>query len=262
METKERIDLIVAWLRKRIHGRKLVVGISGGVDSSVVAALSVLSKDNKPTDVYGVLMPYGDQSVDDGLRLAKLFGITYAVVDIKPAVDMTVKSLNCLFTFAPDAPDEKCRLVLANLKARERMKCLYAVSNYLDGMVVGTGNKTEIELGYFTKYGDGGVDLEPLGDCYKLEVVAMAEVLGIPHDLAHKTPSAELWADQTDEDELGAPYANLDMMVAAIVAGRPRSDCDDLSDVGISQEVRCELMFRYFNSAHKREMPPICALNS
>jgi NAD+ synthase len=212
---------IAEWLRQRLiaagsHG--LVVGLSGGVDSAVVARLCQMAA---PGKVVGVIMPCHSDPRDeaDARLLSSHFDIPAIRVDLAPAYDRLVADLHAAVAQLPadqqpvrasDAPDIKARVPLANVKPRMRMATLYFIANQLNYLVAGTGNRSELMIGYFTKYGDGGVDLLPLASLLKSDVRAMAKELGVPEPIIEKAPSAGLWLGQTDEHEMGFTYADLE----------------------------------------------------
>jgi len=238
MDVAEKIAL---WLRQKVEEAEangLVVGMSGGVDSSVVA---VLAKRAMGENVLGLLMPCHSRPTDlEHARLvAEQFDIRTETVDLTPVYDELVNLL------PPGS-----RLAKGNLKPRLRMLTLYYYANNLNYLVAGTGNKTEIKVGYFTKYGDGGVDLLPIGDLYKTQVRELARSLGIPENIIAKPPSAGLWENQTDEGEMGITYPELDRILQALEKGTA-----DESDP-LVQRIK-EMMER---SEHKRALPPVCFL--
>jgi NAD+ synthase len=195
MNYTKLIEKIELKLKEYLGGKKAIIGISGGIDSSVVATLCAraIGKEN----VIGILMPFGNQCTDDAKLLVDYLGIENREINIEEIIGKFD-----YFKFDP--------LCLGNIKARVRMIILYSFANRLNGMVVGTSNKTENDIGYFTKYGDGGCDIEPIADIYKTEIFKLAEVLGIPKKIIEKEPSAELYDGQTDEREIGASYKEID----------------------------------------------------
>jgi len=190
---------------------KAVVGLSGGLDSSVVTFLLVkaLGKEN----VFGFIMPYGGQDTADAEEVAALLGIKAERIDILPMVD-------AYFSQVPDA--DKVRR--GNKMARERMSILYDQSHKAGALVAGTGNKTEIRLGYFTLHGDGACAVALLASLYKTQVIQLARYLGLPDRIITKKPSADLWEGQFDEDEIGASYGELDAILYLLDKGIPEEE--------------------------------------
>jgi len=182
---------------------RLVVGLSGGIDSAVSCALAVRAIG--PENVTALIMPYRSSNpanVSDAEDLAAQLGISAFTVDITPMVD-------AFYAERPDA-DQVRR---GNMMARQRMTVLYDSSQQLGALVLGTGNKTEAMLGYTTMYGDNACALNPLADLLKTQVRQLAAFLGIPEAIIDKAPSADLWAGQTDEEELGLTYALADRIL-------------------------------------------------
>jgi NAD+ synthase len=222
-------DEIAGWLRSHMKAAgavRLVLGLSGGIDSAVVCALCTMAAG--PARVVPAIMPIRSREAD--VRDAELVARTYEVIprliDLVPAYDALLAALPedgaSGLEDANVSPSERERqhaLALANIKPRLRMATLYALANRYNGVVVGTGNKTELSIGYFTKYGDGGVDLLPIGDLDKTAVRALAHELGVPEPIIAKAPSAGLWEGQTDEAEIGLSYEQLDATLSAIAAG-------------------------------------------
>ena len=218
---KNGTDAIVEWLRQRLAlagARGFVFGLSGGIDSAVVARLCQIASSG---NVVGVLMPCHSDPRDeaDARLVADHFQIPTIRLDLAPAYDQLTVGLQqaaktlpreLLPDTAHQTEDLKAKLPLANVKPRLRMTTLYFVANTLNYMVVGTGNRSELSIGYFTKYGDGGVDLLPIGNMLKSEVRAAARALDVPEPIIEKAPSAGLWLGQTDEAEMGFSYAELE----------------------------------------------------
>ena len=178
----------------------VVVGLSGGIDSSLSAALAARALG--PERVHGFLLPYRTSSPEserDARAVAEHLGIPHRVIDISPMVD-------AYFAMEPDAPAER----RGNKMARERMTILFDQAKKLDALVLGTSNKTEILLGYSTVFGDNASSLNPLGDLYKCQIWQLSRHLGLPAQVIDKAPSADLWPGQTDEGELGFSYETAD----------------------------------------------------
>ena len=241
-ETKD----IVEWMKlysESSQNKGYVIGLSGGVDSSVVAALAVeaIGAEN----VHGVIMPIDSNSDDetDAIQVAGGLGITYNIVDM-------TESYNGMINVYPYDKQHRVNDILmkSNIKARLRMTMLYQFAGEMNYLVAGTGNRSEDSIGYFTKYGDGGVDILPLGGLYKTQVWELARALNIPERIINKNPTAGLWPGQSDEDELGMSYVELDRTLQAI-----NTRCTD----GISQENIRKVWQWIESSGHKRQRAPV-----
>ena len=212
----KEIENISIWIKEyfaKANKQKAIVGISGGVDSAVTAALCV--KALGPENVHGVLLPCSSMMCDmlDAEDLCKQLEIKIHIVDLRSIYRVWIETHESQKTSFSDftlLQGDSCKLLYGNAKARLRMLELYALSEQLDGLVVGTTNKTESVIGYATKYGDGGVDIEPLMDFYKTEIWEIARQIKIPNSIINKPPSAGLWEGQTDEKELGMSYKRID----------------------------------------------------
>jgi NAD+ synthase len=230
---------LVAWIREQVAGagcEGVVFGLSGGLDSSVVA---VLCQHAFPDKALAVLMPCHSTKTD--LDDAQLVAQKLAIPTISVSLDEVFDSILKALPPAEYDPATK-RLAEANLKPRLRMSTLYYFANRLHYLVVGTGNRSEIAVGYCTKYGDSGADILPLGNVLKSQVRELASHLGIPHRIIEKTPSAGLWEGQTDEGEMGLSYEELDRYLASGQA---------------TEEVRRKVEALARATAHKRAIPPI-----
>jgi NAD+ synthase len=229
---------IVDWLRDQLQDtdtKGFVLGLSGGLDSAVCAMLTRRATDH----CLGLILPIESdvKDLDDASAVASASDLKTQYIDLTTIYGNLVKLM--------PAGD---RLALGNIKARLRMTVLYYHANILNYLVCGTGNKTEISLGYFTKYGDGACDILPLGDLYKGEVRELARTLNIPQEIIDKVPGAGLWAGQTDEGEIGCTYADMDEALKKIEKG----------EIGDDTTRRLHDMAR--KTTHKREKPRICLL--
>jgi len=225
---------------------RVVLGLSGGIDSAVAAELAARALG--PPNVKCVLMPYrasSPDSVRDAEQLVRKLGTPSETIDISSMIDSFAK-----------AAGEVNRLRLGNAMARARMILLFDRSADLDGLVLGTSNKTELLLGYGTLHGDLASAINPIGDLYKTQIRALARHLDIPKSIQEKPPSADLWPDQSDEDELGFSYDEVDRLLALLVDARVGRE--DAIRRGFSREMVERLTRQIVRSQFKR-MPPVIA---
>jgi NAD+ synthase len=231
-----------------------VIAVSGGIDSALVLSLTVAALG--PERVRAVTMPERDITpegdITDVMRLADTYDVTCDVVEITPVLDSLIHALPLY--------DPENRLSSGNVRPRVRMLVSYHYANSLGMMVIGSSNKTELLTGYFTKHGDGGVDLLPLGDLYKCQVRQLARHMGIPEEIIEKTPTAGLWPGQSDEGEMGASYDTIDM----ILWGREKgySEQEIAESIGADLPLVEGILTRVERSEHKRRLPLLLRLSS
>lgn len=235
-DAERTADYLVEWLRVRADqagAEGSVLGISGGVDSAVAAALCRRAFSDK---ALNLIMPCESDPRDREYAetLTRVLDLDTRVVDLEPAFKALIAQAE------EDVAGSE--LGRANLKARLRMASVYLHANALNRLVVGPGNRVELEVGYFTKYGDGAADILPLGNLLKSQVWEMAHHLGVPQEIIRRPPTAGLWEGQTDEAEMGVTYSQLD----AYFSGQA---------VDLSARERIQDMKQ--QSQHKRRLPPV-----
>ena len=240
---------IQAFIKRKVkesRSKGVIIGLSGGIDSSLVCFLATRALGRKR--VLGISMPDSASSpndMQDAKRLSKLLKIRHKTHGI-------AKMLKAF-----DAAGKRDKKSLGNLKARIRMCVLYSHANSLGYLVLGTGNRSELLSGYFTKYGDGGVDALPIGSLYKTQVWEMSRELGLPRELIEKAPSAGLWEGQTDEKEMGIKYAKLDSILYLMT--EKKMPVGKISErLGIGKSTVSKVAKMLSKSKHKRSMPEIC----
>lgn len=229
------IEEAVLWIKNTVENagaKGIVFGLSGGIDSAVVAALC---KKAFPEDSLGVIMPCYSNPIDEehAVLVAEAIGLRTKTVVLDNAFDA--------MKICVGASESDPKLAIANIKARLRMITVYYNAGIHNYLVAGTGNRSELTIGYFTKYGDGGVDLMPLTSFVKKEVVELARRLDIPEIVVTKPPTAGLWENQSDEQEMGMSYAELDNYI--------------LTGVG-PEHIKNKVDGMYRRSEHKRVPVP------
>jgi NAD+ synthase len=241
---------IVGFIRNYMDGAGIdsaVIGLSGGIDSSLVVALACEAIG--PDKIIGLMLPVDAKedsaNVKDAVSLADSLGVEHELFEIGPTLN-TFESL------------ELDKVSTGNLIARLRMATWYAKANQVNGIILGTGNKSEILTGYFTKYGDGGVDILPIGEIYKVNVWGLADHVGLPRNLIDKVPSAGLWAGQTDEGEMGVTYGEIDSIL--YLAFEKGLEPKEIVGRGYSRESVDRVLQLVKKTQHKREPIPRAAI--
>ena len=230
--------------------KRAVVGLSGGIDSalSCVLAAEALGAEN----VLAVRMPYkssSPESLEHAQMVIEQFKVQSETIEITEMVDALISR-----------DPEMSNMRKGNIMARARMILLYDQSEVFKGLVVGTGNKTELLLGYSTLWGDSASALNPIGDLYKAQVRQLSRALGIPSAIVDKLPSADLWAGQTDENELGFTYEEVDKLLYLLVD--QRYSPEECVETGFDQAFVEKVVTRIRRNQFKRMLPPIAKISN
>ncbi len=249
VDTDEAVDRINQFLREQLteaDAKGYVLGISGGLDSAVGATLAVEAVGaDLVTGVVLPDVPSDEQNMEDARTLADRLEIEVRNIPITPVVE----------EFTSLTPFEVDSQSVGNIRARTRMVFQYIEANVNDLLVLGATNKTELLLGYFTKYGDGAVDVRPMADLYKTEIRDVARVLSLDERFIQKAPTAGLWEGQTDEGELGASYETIDTLLQSLVEeGYPIEEAAQRANLPLEEAKRFERMVT--RTEHKRSLPP------
>ena len=245
--------ILVGFIREevtKVGVRKAVLGLSGGIDSALVAYLAAEALG--PENVHVCIMPYktsNPESEAHARLAADHLGIHSQVIEITPMID-------AYFSRFPEADGMR----RGNKMARERMTILYDHSAALKALVLGTSNKTELLLGYGTLYGDMASALNPIGDIYKTQVWQLSEEMGVPREIIEKQPSADLWAGQTDEQELGFTYRDVDKLLYSMVD--LRMSREELLKSGFAPDFIATVSAKIQNSHFKRRLPVIAKVSN
>ncbi len=249
-KTAKNIEDFIKKTVKNSNTNGLVLGLSGGIDSTLAAFLA--QKAIKPKNILGITIPTNTTSktdLDDAQKVANMLGIEYEIINIDEIIN----------SFLTICPHKSNQLSESNIKARIRMLLLYQHANSMNRLVLGTSNRSELLVGYFTKYGDGASDLNPIGGLYKTQVWDLSRNLGVHDEIIEKAPTAGLQLNQTDEEELGMNYITLDTILYS------------LFDLNLDEEVVSEkLELPLFEvqriknivkkTEHKRKLSPIVKL--
>jgi len=259
-EVLKIIDTLVSYIEDFVEFsgmRGVVLGLSGGVDSATDLMLAVRALPKEK--VFCVMMPCesNPQDLEDAVKVANKCEVDYKVIDLESAYKELLKQIT-----------KPTTLTKANIKARLRMTTLYAFANQYEYLNMGTGNKSELAIGYITKYGDGGVDFEPLAGLYKTEIYEIATELGVPQSILEKAPSAGLWKGQTDESELGFSYEELDTILKLLEHNSMMNLSFEgsafkilVQKYGADLEKVKKVVAMIQKSEHKRNMPPCSSRN-
>ncbi|MCD6250329.1 MAG: NAD+ synthase [candidate division Zixibacteria bacterium] len=252
MNIDQSITLIKNFIAEQLQATGLtgyVIGLSGGIDSALSASLAVAAVG--PERVLGIIMPYqssAPNSQTDAKKLVQKLAIDHRIVDISPMID----------AYYPEITHD-LRLRAGNKMARERMSILFDIAHELNCLVLGTGNRTEICLGYTTLHGDAACSINPIGELYKTEVRLLAHKMGVPESILTKPPSADLWTDQTDEGEIGVTYDDIDTILRKIIDDQVTS-MPSLLETGVREEHIKRVVGLLNRNAFKRNLPPEASL--
>ncbi len=251
-KAKQQIVRFIQQKMGEAKARGAVIGLSGGVDSALTLVLTSEAIGNENITV--LIMPHASltpqEDVEDAKRLVEKLGI-------ENVIEIPIDELSQLYKIKlQEKGIELDKYSHGNLLARTRMTLLYAVANQKKYMVIGTGDKSEILIGYFTKYGDGGADILPIGDLYKTRVRELAKFVGVPENIAYKPSSPRLWEDHLAEKELGVTYNEVDVILYAFLDLRLK--IEDLYKIeGLKPKAVKLVLTKVYKNEHKRMTPPI-----
>ncbi|MFX0015455.1 MAG: NAD+ synthase [Promethearchaeota archaeon] len=254
IEAPHTIKLIEDFIKTRVveaRAKGVIIGLSGGIDSAVVASIAVRALN--PKSVYALFLPSDAtpmSDLKDVKSLCSLLNIKLKIIDIQTIIN----------NFSEEIQEKEQQLLLewANFKPRIRQAVLYFYANRLNYLVCGAGNKSELMIGYFTKFGDAAVDLLPIGDVYKTHVFQLGEYLNIPQNILKKPPSAGLWEGQTDEAEIGMSYEQLDSILYGLERFQTENEVADYLQIPIADVKKVHS--KLYQSEHKRRGPLIFKL--
>ena len=248
------IRLIEDFIRTRVSEagvKGIIIGLSGGIDSAVVASIAVRAL--SPKNVFALFLPSSTTPIadlNDVKSLCSQLKLTLTEINIQSLVD--------IFTEKIQEEEDPTQLEWANTKPRIRQVIQYFFANKLNYLVCGTGNKSEIMIGYFTKFGDGASDILPIGDVYKTHVLQLGKYLNVPENILNKAPSAGLWEGQTDETEIGMSYLQLDSVLYGLERFQTENEVADRLQIPVTDVKKVKSMI--YLSEHKRRGPLIFKL--
>ena len=246
----DTLDIVTNFIRTRVNDAKadgVVLGLSGGIDSAVTLSLSVMALGSE--NVTGLIMPFHEtDSVNLAKDHAEILGVNTTNINISEIVS-SYKNSSSLFS-------EK--LSEGNLHSRIRMSLLYGYGFSSNSLVIGTSNKSELLIGYYTKWGDGASDFLPMGDLYKSQVYALARSLDVPTEILERIPTAELWEGQSDEEELGISYESLDKILLGLEKQLSSTELAKSTGINVESINRIDDLVK--RTIHKRVFPPVCKI--
>lgn len=256
IDAPHTIKLIEDFIKTRVAkagAKGVVIGLSGGIDSSVIATVAVRALGSE--NVYALFLPSTttpDTDLNHIKSLCSQLKLAIKVIDIQKMIDIFAEEIQ--------KEEKTSSLEWMNLKPRFRQTILYFYANQLNYLVCGSGNKSELMIGYFTKYGDGAVDILPIGDVYKTHVYQLGEFLNIPEEIIKKKPSAGLREGQTDEAEIGMPYSQLDCILFGLERFQNEADVAERLQLSLAEVKRVRSML--YKSEHKRRGPIVLKLGT
>jgi NAD+ synthase len=246
-DTQKIIEQFIQTRVGDADAKGVVLGLSGGIDSAVTLALSVSALGSN--NVVGLIMPFNkSESISLASKHAKKLGVKTIEYNISDVVSSFKETSNIFSSKAAEG----------NLHSRIRMSFLYGEAFSSNCLVIGTSNKSELLIGYYTKWGDGASDFLPIGDLYKTQVYKISKDLGVPLEIIDRPPTAELWEGQTDESELGIDYFTLDQILLGLELQIPKSELSSKSGIDIDLIIKIDNLIKF--SIHKRVFPPVCKI--
>ena len=248
----DTLKIIQKFIQTRVDeagAKGVVLGLSGGIDSATTLALAVSSLGKER--VRGLIMPFqASESISLASEQADLLGVNTNEYNISSIIDSYKKITDSYSS----------RSAEGNLHSRVRMSLLYGEAFSSQYLVIGTSNKSELLVGYYTKWGDGASDLLPMGDLYKSQVYALAEELEVPKGIVDRVPTAELWEGQSDEEELGITYVKLDKILLGLERQMSLDEISNNTGISIDSIKRIDKLIKF--TIHKRVFPPVCKIGA